>query len=366
MSKPRVLVLGGLGFVGRHLVKHMVDNGLASKIRVADKTMMAMARLGKGFTEAFETVECIQTNLSNPDGATKAFTDPEGSFDVVFNLASETKLSQQDAVYEQGITKLAQVCANEAAKHKIEKYILISTSEVYESNTKPSTESSPLKPWSGIGRAKLSAEEVTRAVASLNLIVVRPGTVYGPGDIRGLAPQICIGAVFKKTGEKLEYPTWFESSKISTVHVSDVARALWFLALNGKKGDIYNLADSNDTDQKKINMILEEIYGFKIETLGLLKSEAAKLLSTETLQEEINSEVIPTWVKMTKEAKLDYSPLSPYLDSELLANKSMCVDGSAIEKAGFKYEHPKVTAAEVKEQINHAVSEGWFPPGLVQ
>jgi nucleoside-diphosphate-sugar epimerase len=66
MSKPRVLILGGLGFVGRHLVKHLVDNNVASKIRVADKTMMAMARLGKQFTPAFETVECIQCNLITP------------------------------------------------------------------------------------------------------------------------------------------------------------------------------------------------------------------------------------------------------------------------------------------------------------
>jgi hypothetical protein len=67
---------------------------------------------------------------------------------------------------------------------------------------------------------------------------------------------------------------------------------------------------------------------------------------------------------MITESKLEYSPLSPYLDTEAVANKSLCVDGSAIEKTGFKYEYPQVTLEEVKKQIDHAVTDGWFPPNL--
>lgn len=33
----KVLILGGVGFIGRNLVKYIVDNKLATKIRVADK-----------------------------------------------------------------------------------------------------------------------------------------------------------------------------------------------------------------------------------------------------------------------------------------------------------------------------------------
>jgi len=366
MSKPRVLILGGLGFVGRHLVKYLVDNNLTSKIRVADKTMMAMARLGKDFSDSFNNVECVQVNLSSTEGVSKAFACPEGAFNIVFNLAAETKQSQDDTVYEQGITKISTLCGAEGANQKVEKYICCSSAEVYDASSKPCDESASIKPWTGIGKAKAKSEEELKKLSNLNLIVVRPAIIYGPGDTKGLAPRFCIGAVYKKTGEKLEYPSWFEESKISTVHVKDVARALWHLATNGKKGDVYNLADKNDTDQKKLNALMESMFGIKIGALGMITSEASKLMSAETIQEEVNSEVIPTWVKMTKEAKLDYSPLSPYIEKEALANKSMSIDGSAIEKTGFIYEHPKVGQDEIREQLHHAASEGWFPPNLIQ
>jgi len=365
MSKPRVLVLGGLGFVGRHLVKYLVDNQLASKIRVADKTMVAMARLGKSFTDTFASVDCVQCNLITAEGAAKAFSDPEGDYTIVFNLAAETKLSQQDNVYADGITKLSTTVANEAIKHKIEKFIEVSSAEVYEPNSKPSNESSPLKPWTGIGKAKLNAENALKGISNLPLIIVRPSIVYGPGDVKGLAPRLCIAAVYKKTGDKLEYPSWFEEAKINTVHVQDVANALWHIANNGKSGDIFNLADKNDTDQIKLNSILQTIFGIQTGHLGTIKSEAAKLMKTEDLLEEINGEIIPTWVKMISEAKLDYSPLSPFLDNESLTSKSLAVDGSAVEKTGFTYQYPKVTEAEIKGQLTHAVGEGWFPSGLI-
>jgi nucleoside-diphosphate-sugar epimerase len=40
---------------------------------------------------------------------------------------------------------------------------------------------------------------------------------------------------------------WDKDLKIHTVHVRDVVAAIWHLLLNGTVGEVYNLADDNDT-----------------------------------------------------------------------------------------------------------------------
>jgi nucleoside-diphosphate-sugar epimerase len=64
---PSVLILGGVGFIGRHLVSYLVENNLVSKIRVADKVLPATAYLNPQHKKAFEDpkVEFKQANLVN-------------------------------------------------------------------------------------------------------------------------------------------------------------------------------------------------------------------------------------------------------------------------------------------------------------
>lgn len=65
-DKPRFLVLGGVGFIGRNLVQYLVEQDLASKIRVIDKVLPATAFLTPAQKAAFEKVEFKQGNLVNP------------------------------------------------------------------------------------------------------------------------------------------------------------------------------------------------------------------------------------------------------------------------------------------------------------
>ncbi|KAF9402386.1 hypothetical protein BGZ94_004945, partial [Podila epigama] len=95
---PTVLVLGGVGFIGRNFVAYLVENGLAAEIRVIDKVILQTAYLNERFKNAFEKVEFQQGDLSNtipPEKFDKIFSRADGSsFDYVVNFASETKFSQ--------------------------------------------------------------------------------------------------------------------------------------------------------------------------------------------------------------------------------------------------------------------------------
>ena len=59
------------------------------------------------------------------------------------------------------------------------------------------------------------------------------------------------------------------------------------------------------------------------------------------------------------------SPLTPYLDKEVLANNSLSVDGSKLENAGFTYEIPVMEISHVREIIDRWIEQGIFPGDLL-
>jgi nucleoside-diphosphate-sugar epimerase len=362
MSKPNVLVLGGVGFIGRNFVKYLVDNNLAAKIRVVDKVLPSTAFLGEDHQAAFNNpiVEYQQGNLTSAASIAKIFTLEGSKFNLVFNLAAETKYGQTDAVYAEKVLDLSTKVATEAAKQKVDRFIEVSTAQVYEAGKKPSKENGKTDPWTALAKFKLKAEEDLRKIAGLNLIIVRPAIVYGPGDINGLSPRIICGAVYQHLGEKMKF-LWTEELKINSVHVRDVSKALWIVSQKGQLGAVYNLADKGDLDQGKFNKVLEKVYKIETGFLGSMMSNLAKV-NFKGVTEEVNDKHLKPWSDLCKAASIVNTPLTPYLDQEVLYNNSLSVDGSAIEELGFKYDHPEINEVLVREQIDYFISQKLFPP----
>lgn len=51
-DKPTVLIIGGLGYIGRFLAAYLHDNNLASDVRIVDKVLPQLAWLPPEFEEA--------------------------------------------------------------------------------------------------------------------------------------------------------------------------------------------------------------------------------------------------------------------------------------------------------------------------
>jgi hypothetical protein len=64
----------------------------------------------------------------------KVYTREGGEFDIVFNLAAETKYGQADEIYDEKVLKISLTVAKEAAKRKIPIFVEVSTAQVYESS----------------------------------------------------------------------------------------------------------------------------------------------------------------------------------------------------------------------------------------
>jgi len=344
-GKPNVLVLGGTGFIGRNLVQYLVENNLANKIRSVDKSLVSTSNLGAGHAQAFEApnVQAMQATLTSEAGVKKAYTPDEGDepFDIIFNLAAETKYGQTDEVYEEKVFRLSEKVAKAAVEFGCKKFIEVSTAQVYAEGKKPSKEDAKLNPWTSLAKYKLKAEQSLKAMDGLPLVIVRPAIVYGPGDVSGISPRIITAAVYKHLNEKMKF---LHSSdlRMNTVHVRDVCEALWIISQKADNGTVWNLADKNETSQQTINKILEPIFGIKTGFFNSIMSNAAKL-KLKMVTEEINDKHLKPWSDLCKDANILMTPLTPYIDQELLYSNALSIDGSAVESLGFSYKVPKMT-----------------------
>ena len=163
-----------------------------------------------------DAVEFVQADLTKPAHIDRAFATV--NFDYVVNLAAETRYGQPPQIYEERCTTLSKLCAQKAAQCGTKTFVEISTAQVYKSqNSKPSNETSTVKPWTKIAAAKLAAESEVQSVPGLYTFILRPSFVYGPGDTTGIMPRIVCAAAYIEIGEKMKL-LWDSSMKTNTVH----------------------------------------------------------------------------------------------------------------------------------------------------
>ena len=147
-------------------------------------------------------------------------------------------------------------------------------------------------------------------------------------NVSTAAPRLIVGAVYKQTGETMKL-LWTDKLCLNTVHVHDVARALWHLSQHGAVGQTYNLADKGDssvlislcmmgayfvrTDQGSVTDLVSQLFAIKSDYAGTLLSNFAKLNMT-SVTEDVNDGHMEPWSQMCGAAGIENTPLSPYLD----------------------------------------------------
>lgn len=365
-GKPKWLIAGGMGMVGRNLVKYLIDNNLASDIRVADKKAKFMAFLSPDHKAAMdsEIVECIQADCADDEFIDKVFEEARsgGPFDYVVNCAAETDLTKKEEYLAKSADAAAKL-ARGAAAMGVKKFVQISSAFVYASSSKPSSEASKLGPWTTQAEYMLKAEDAVKGVAGLPWVILRPSIIYGPGDVIGLMPRAVIAAAYKRMeGEKMEF-LWGADLKLNTVHVFDVARAIYYAARKVDAGATFNLSDKGDTDQGKVSALLGSLFGIETGFYSSITSNLAKL-NMDGVVDDANKTHLGPWLALLKENGIKTTPLSPFLHKQLLGNNSLCVDGGAIEAAGFKYAVPELTFDGLRDPVAVAIAQGIFPPVL--
>ncbi|KAI1083373.1 hypothetical protein F5B20DRAFT_462415 [Whalleya microplaca] len=373
-EKPSVLIIGGLGYIGRFLARHIHENKLASEIRLVDKVLPQLAWLAPEFEEACSSDRFIQADASKEQALARIFDRPDGKqWDYVFNCGGETRYSQEDEVYKVRSLGLSLAVGTEAAKRKVKCFVELSTGMVYKSNSTPSKEGDKLKPWSKIAVFKLEAEEELSKIEGLNLVIVRLPHVYGPYASQWVATALCMARVYQALGEEMKW-LWTKDLRTNTAHIDDVTRALWAIAAwydagkanwdaaNMGEVPIFNIVDKGVTNQGMVADIIGQVFGIETGFQGQLLSNLARL-NMDSVVDDVNDDVLGPWADLLQDAGITRpGPLSPFMEKELLKDTDLSMDGSRLETVvGFEYKKPLITKELVEEVIESYKRMKWWP-----
>lgn len=266
----KVLVTGADGFVGRWLVRRLLDDGR----EVFGALRPAEAPRDDGFTaEERAAVRWLPLELDDPESVRASVDLP---YDAVVHLAAvasgTTAARDPGAAWETnaaGTARIAHVLAEARRAGRGDPlFLVVSTAEVYgRGAATPRTETDPVAPCSAYAASKAGAEVAALEGwrrAGLRTVIARPFPHTGPGqDPRFVVPGFAqrlrfakrIGAPAVKVGN-------LEPVR-EMLHVRDVVDAYARLLTAGQPGEVYNIASGQGVSLEDIFHKLAGLLGIR-------------------------------------------------------------------------------------------------------
>ena len=227
-----VLVTGGLGFIGSRLCASLLEEGVG--VRCVDNLSGSYADLtGSG---ALPRLEALCAELHVRDAAP---ADVRGA-DAVVHLAAipGVRTRRPRAALHAANVALSERLAR-AAGAAGARFVLVSSSSVYgDARVLPTPEDAPLRPLSPYAASKVAAEAAVLAHCA-DSVVVRPFTVYGPGQRPEMAFARWIGAIGRGEPVQVHAP---RGAARDFTYVDDAVAGLVAALRHGRPGRAYNVS----------------------------------------------------------------------------------------------------------------------------
>lgn len=272
-----ILVTGGTGFIGSHLVDDLLP--LGKQVTVFDN----LSTGSKGNLPA--EARLITGDIRNP----KQVIEAVKTVDLIFHVAANASgtVSVNDSRFDFDSNALGTFNVLEAARQaRVKKFVYVSSASVYGVPQHfPMAESHPTLPFVPYGASKLTGEICSRAFAEtyqLPIVIARPFCVYGPRENASLT-MVEVGRYLRwhLNNQPIRIVGDIDRKTRDFVHVSDVVRGLILIADHGETGEIFNLGSGEETSMRQLTDIISLVTDRKatIDVLSHITEDTYRLVS---------------------------------------------------------------------------------------
>ncbi|NQT34825.1 dTDP-glucose 4,6-dehydratase [bacterium] len=258
----RVMLTGGAGFIGSNLVKLILKEHPDIHVVNYDLLTYAGNLVSLSDVEDNPQYSFVRGDVSDLQTVKKAM---EGCW-AVLHLAAESHVDRSilDAGPFLNTNVIGtQVMLDAARFHKVERFVQISTDEVYGS-LKPDdpafTEQNRLKPNSPYSASKAAADLLVRAYEKtygMHAVITRCSNNYGPYQF----PEKLIPLLINNAMKDKPIPVYGDGQQVRDwLYVEDHCRAIITIMEKGVSGEIYNIGGNCEVvNLELVKMLLAEL-----------------------------------------------------------------------------------------------------------
>jgi dTDP-glucose 4,6-dehydratase len=261
----RLLVTGGAGFIGSHYVRCVLGDAWGGPrpdgVVVLDKLTYAGNLRNLDPVSDDPRLELVRGDICDAPLVDRLVD----AADVVVHFAAESHVDRSiegAAAFVETNVRGTQTLLDAARRHRVEKFVHVSTDEVYGSIESGSwTEDEPLLPNSPYSASKASSDLMARAYQRTHgvpVCITRCSNNYGPYQF----PEKVIPLFVTNLLDGLEVPLYGEGRNVRDwLHVDDHCRAIHLVVAGGRAGETYNIGGGTELTNKELTALLLEATG---------------------------------------------------------------------------------------------------------
>lgn len=243
----RVVVTGGLGFVGRHLVATLANLGKSV-------TVMDLATPPEGDLSARVAYE--RADLRDPDQVAEALNGAELVFHLAGNASGTVSVTRPRLDFETNALGTFNV-AEASISAGVRRLVYLSSACVYgRPRSVPICEEHPLAPFLPYGATKLAGELVLRSfreALGLPVVIGRAFVIYGPGeDPRRAGGEVSQFLRWHLNGRPIPAVGDIDSKSRDFIHVRDLVSGLLTIADRAEDGEVLNLGTGQEVSLRQL------------------------------------------------------------------------------------------------------------------